>query len=419
MTLSAIAGSLARGPGPRRWWRRTWPTSSGHPRRTPSSSSRSPAAAGAASDAPSHAVDGGAAGRRAHGGHDDPAAALAMVAAYEVQAADIAALQVRRAAPPLRLRRGGHPILGRAPHPGGRSTPAGRSRPWPSWAPIPTWSRRPPSSRRTRGGCSSASARSWRPSARRAETRSAQRSRTWRRPRRRRRRAPGSRRSARSSGRPATAGPRLPPRAQRERGLDGLVEARRRRPPPPGRRRPRGRRRPMRGPLSGMVTTSVGAVRAPRRSAERRVVEPAVVPADEQRHRVGLEGLERGLRRQHVGREAVVDELDRSDVAERVAAAGQALEPLGRLGQRASSSDLRDAEGPQHGAGDRRVARVVRSRAGRAPPTRRRRRATSVRVHPLHVGPEERRPARGAGRRSRRPRPARTPGLVHSDSLSA
>ena len=50
---------------------------------------------------------------------NDPVAALAMIAAYEVQAADIAGSKGDGLRRHYGVRRGGHPLLGRAPHPGG------------------------------------------------------------------------------------------------------------------------------------------------------------------------------------------------------------------------------------------------------------------------------------------------------------
>ena len=153
----------------------------------------------------------------------------------------------------------------------------------------------------------------------------------------------------------------------------------------------------MRGPLSGMVTTSVGAVRRATATPSGAIVEPAVVTADEQGHGSVAVGLEGGLGREHVGRQAVVDELDRTDVADGVAAAGQAVEPLGRGGHQRVVAGLLHAHGQQHGAGDRCVAGVVLAgQAERLDP--RPAEAGVACVHPLHVGPTTRpAPASGIG----------------------
>ena len=146
--------------------------------------------------------------------------------------------------------------------------------------------------------------------------------------------------------------------------------------------------------------------RGPRRDrpAERRVVEPPVVPTDEQRHGPVGERLERGLGRQHVGREAVVDELDRCHRAERTAAAGQPVEAPAAAASRASS----DAPGTPRPASTARATAALRALCGPVRP-----RAADQAGVPLHlglvdpadVGAEERRRARAAPR----PHPWRGP----------
>ena len=69
----------------------------------------------------------------------------------------------------------------------------------------------------------------------------------------------------------------------------------------------------MAGPLSGSVTRSVEPGARRDRVGERRVVDAAVVAADEQRQPGVADGVERGDRRQRVRRERVVDEADRAE----------------------------------------------------------------------------------------------------------
>ena len=175
---------------------------------------------------------------------------------------------------------------------------------------------------------------------------------------------------------------------------------------------------PMRGPLSGMVTTSVGSACGHAWPGRGRVVEPAVVPADEEGDRAVAVRLERGLGRQHVGREAVVDELHRG---RRGRANGSGWAVRGTLRRpRPSARRRRPRRRPWPAARPgpwRRCARCARPGRPSAPihgPPKpgRRRRPTAP------AGPATR-PAPAAWRRSRRRSAVRTPGLVHSDSLSA
>ena len=126
-------------------------------------------AAGAAAGRAGHALDGGLARRRAHDGVERPRGRLGHGGRLRGPGRRHRGLEGRRAAPPLRLRRRGHPLLGRAPHPGGgprRVVDGGADA---RWRPTPTWCRRPRPSRPTRGGSSSASAKSWRRSAHAAD----------------------------------------------------------------------------------------------------------------------------------------------------------------------------------------------------------------------------------------------------------
>ncbi len=144
----------------------------------------------------------------------------------------------------------------------------------------------------------------------------------------------------------------------------------------------------MRGPLSGIVTTSVGAVRSATDRGQRRVVDAAIVPADEQGDGAVGEGGERGLRRQHVGREAVVDELHPADHAERAEPAGQSVEAGRGPRQRLLVRRARDPQTRRARRGrSRRCARCAGparpSAADHAPS-----RATSSVVHPADVRAE-------------------------------
>ena len=82
--------------------------------------------------------------------------------------------------------------------------------------------------------------------------------------------------------------------------------------------------------------------------------------AHEQRHGAIAVGLQRGLGREHVGREAVVDELDqtRRDRCEwhRL---GRPREPSGRRRHPGRVVGLGDAQRPQHGPGHGGIADVV------------------------------------------------------------
>ena len=90
--------------------------------------------------------------------------ALAMVAAYEVQAADIAASKADGCAVTTAWI-GRHPVLGRAHDPGSGRTPAGRSRPWPSLGADPAVVQAAARSRPTPGGFPQRARRARRPPA--------------------------------------------------------------------------------------------------------------------------------------------------------------------------------------------------------------------------------------------------------------
>ena len=101
-----------------------------------------------------------------------------------------------------------------------------------------------------------------------------------------------------------------------------------------------------------------------------RVVDAAVLPADDQRDPLPGEGVECRQRGEHVGGQGVVDERDAADRADRGEAAWQRREVLRRGGEPLVVGDLaaqflvacRRGECPQDGAGDQRVATVVPSR---------------------------------------------------------
>ena len=109
-----------------------------------------------------HTLDGGAARCRPHHRGERPRGRAGHDRGLRGAGRRHRRLQGRRAAPPLRVRRGGHPLLGRAPHPGGGARRLVDRGPRGARAPTPTSCRRRPPSRPTPGGSSSASARSWR-----------------------------------------------------------------------------------------------------------------------------------------------------------------------------------------------------------------------------------------------------------------
>ena len=84
----------------------------------------------------------------------------------------------------------------------------------------------------------------------------------------------------------------------------------------------------MRGPLAGTPSTSSGACRPGHPGRQGRVVHPAVEPAGDEGDPAIGEGVERGKRRQHVRRQAVVDERHAVDGADDLKPAGQRLEAL-------------------------------------------------------------------------------------------
>ena len=172
----------------------------------------------------------------------------------------------------------------------------------------------------------------------------------------------------------------------------------------------------MRGPLSGMVTTRVGAVRRATATPRGAIVEPAVMTADQQGHGSVAVGLQGGLSRQHVGRQAVVDELDPTDVTDGVAAAGQAGETLGGGGHQRLVARLVHAHGHQYGAGDGALRALCSpgrpSTSTHGPPKRVSRASTHC------TGAQGRGLLPQAGLEPSA-MAVRTPGLVHKDSLSA
>ena len=95
------------------------------------------------------------------------------------------------------------------------------------------------------------------------------------------------------------------------------------------------------------------------RLGERRVVDSTVVAADEQRHGSICIGAERSLRRQHVGGQAVVDELDGVDRPERTTAAGQSLETPRRMRSGGRVGGAGHTQSFEHGTGEGCVPRVV------------------------------------------------------------
>src|SRR6185312_12412700 len=89
------------------------------------------------------------------------------------------------------------------------------------------------------------------------------------------------------------------------------------------------------------------------------VVDAAVVAADDQGDAAAGEGVQRGQGGQHVGGQAVVDEADAADRADRGEPARQRLVAGRGRTQRGGLGGARHAEGGQAAAGDERVAPVV------------------------------------------------------------
>src|SRR5205823_599793 len=90
---------------------------------------------------------------------------------------------------------------------------------------------------------------------------------------------------------------------------------------------------------------------------QRRVVDAAVVPADDERDAAAGKRVQGGQGGQDIGGQAVVDEGDAVDGGDRGQPAGQVLVALGRLAQLGVVGP--DTHGGQAAARDQRVAPVV------------------------------------------------------------
>ena len=115
---------------------------------------------------------------------------------------------------------------------------------------------------------------------------------------------------------------------------------------------------------------------------------PAVLASDDQGDPPIRERLDRGERRQHVGREAVVDERHPADRRRRPAAGSPGRRtPPRRARSAAASSAPGDTEAREDGAGDQRVAPVVD--AAQASGTSQRASGSSVACTQRTRGPEQ------------------------------